>query len=60
MASEIDDCGIVNLSEFLSKCLKKKVLKFSLKSFTKFGDHYGSLIKGLIVETIDDDNVSCE
>lgn len=57
MTLKIENCGIVNLKEFLEQCLKTKVLNYSLKTFTKLGDHYGSIIKALTVEIADAENV---
>lgn len=59
MTLDSEPCEIVNLKEFLEENLQKKVLNYSLSSFTKVGDHYGSVIKRLIVEALDDQNVSC-
>lgn len=58
MSSVNEFCEIARLKEFLEKHLRKRVLDYSMRSFTKLGDHYGSLIKGLTVEVADHENVS--
>lgn len=43
------------LKEFLENHLNKEVKKYSLRYFTKPGEHYGSIMQGLTVE-LEDEN----
>lgn len=43
-------CEIKNFSEFLEKCLGRKVLDYTLKRLTKPGDNYGSIMQSVDVE----------
>lgn len=43
---------IKNVHEFLEKCLKKSVLKYTLNPLTKPGDNYNSVLQSLEVKLI--------
>lgn len=49
-------CEIKQLTEFLEKCLDHKVLKYILKSLTKPGDNYRSVVQSIEVGTGDTPN----
>lgn len=53
---------IRNFGEFLEKCLKRKVIEYSLKPLTKPGDNYGSIMQAVDVKVAgvtDLDKVLC-
>ncbi|XP_055309442.1 uncharacterized protein LOC129573174 [Sitodiplosis mosellana] len=45
-------CEIKEFGKFLEKCLNQKVLDYTLKSLTKPGDNYGSIMQSVDVEVI--------
>lgn len=49
-------CEIKQLTQFLEKSLDHKVLKYILKSLTKPGDNYRSVVQSVEVETDDTPN----
>lgn len=45
-------CEIRNFVYFLENCLNRKVIDYSLKSLTKPGDNYGSLLAAVDVNVV--------
>lgn len=43
-------CEIKDFTEFLEKCLDRKVLEYTLKPLTKPGDNYGSVMQSVEVK----------
>lgn len=43
-------CEIKEFNAFLEKCLKRKVLHYTLKPLTKPGDNYGSIMQSVDVK----------
>lgn len=55
----MSDREIVDLKQFLEKCLKKKVLDYTLSDLTRPGENYGSILQSLEVTAADaNDGVS--
>lgn len=46
-------CEIRNFTDFLEKCLKRKISDYSLKNLTKPGDHYGSIMQSVDVQVLE-------
>lgn len=55
----MSDREIVDLKQFLEKCLEKTVLDYTLSDLTKPGENYGSILRSLEVTVADaNDRVS--
>lgn len=55
----MSDRDIVDLKQFLEKCLKKTVLDYTLSDLTRPGENYGSILQALEVTLADaNDDVS--
>lgn len=50
-------CEIRNFTEFLSKCLGKRVIEYQLNHLTKPGDNYGSVMLSVEVKVAEIDKV---
>lgn len=44
------ECDIKDFLEFLEKCLKQKVLDYSIKPLTKNGDNFSGIIRSVDVK----------
>lgn len=47
---------IRNLKEFLKKSLESPIVDYNLKSLTKPGDNYGSVMQSLVVKILDEND----
>lgn len=48
---------IRNFTEFLEKCLERKVLSYTLKPLTKPGDNYGAVLQSVDVKVVGNNGI---
>lgn len=50
MSDQVPSSEIKNFSEFLGKCLNRKIVGYTMESFTKKGENYGGVLQHVEVQ----------